>query len=90
MNIVEDFEGFGAARREQKVVTANSIFGDGKHRLTAVRVEHMPRRQVDSVGVINRAARREPLRFIRLREGRQIGNLLALWVDNFQQLSAPE
>jgi hypothetical protein len=59
--LVEHLEGLRAAGREEKVVPADLVPGDGEHRGAAVGVEHVAGGLVDSVVVVDGAARREPL-----------------------------
>ena len=87
MNVVNYLKSLRAARRQQKIVATDGVFDDGKHRSAAIGIKRVPGGKINRVGVIYRPPGRKPLADVALRECRQIRNLLAARVDNFQKSS---
>ena len=84
---IEMAEGIGRAGCEQEIVAAYAILDDVQQDVRSVGIELVAGRQPDRFGIIERAARGDDLVHVIGIEGKQIGDLSALWVDHRQRLA---
>lgn len=66
---------------------ANTVFDHGKHDIAPIRVERMTLRQEDGFGVVYRSSRRQIFSRIIGIEADEVGDLLALKINDLQVLA---
>ena len=84
---IDNPEGILAARREQKIVTSDIVGDNFQQYIASVGINQVPRRQVDSAGIIERTARRYRFGDVAFGKRQQIGNLLALRIGYRQDIA---
>jgi len=83
---VLDLEHLLAAGGEEKIVFADGVLGDGEHGVGPVGVEDVVGGEVEGVVVVDGSAAGEGFGDVVEGEGEEVGDLLALGVDDFEVL----
>ena len=78
MMVIQNFEHFLAAWREQKIMSTDRVFADRKHTAAVVGVQHVASRQINLGRVVNASARRQAAGEVSVLEGKQVGDLLTV------------
>jgi hypothetical protein len=80
--VVEGSEHLRATGREKEIVAAYAVLRDFQHWSTAIRIERVALGEAYAAGVVDAATGGQPLFRVRGGVGDEVGNLLALNIDD--------